>query len=54
LEKPIVIKKGNHRLSLDLEKDNGDHLALHLVWKKPGDDRWEVVPATAFGKIAEK
>jgi hypothetical protein len=26
-------------------------MVLHLVWKKPGEEKWEVVPASAFGKI---
>ncbi len=51
LEKPLRLPAGSHRLRLDFEKDSGDSLALTLVWKKPGDEKWEVVPATAFGKI---
>ncbi len=54
LEKPLSMKKGPHTLRLDLSKEDGDHLALHLVWKKPGEDRWEVVPAETFGKIQQK
>lgn len=50
LEKPVALRAGPHTLHLDFEKDGGDSLALHLIWKKPGDGRWEVVPAAAFGK----
>lgn len=51
LEKPLPMKKGPHGLRLDLEKDEGDSLALHLIWKRPARDRWELVPAEAFGKV---
>lgn len=40
---------GAHQLRLDFEKNSGESLALTLIWKKPGTDKWEVVPATAFG-----
>ncbi|HVZ79933.1 MAG TPA: glycosyltransferase family 39 protein [bacterium] len=43
--------KGSHSLRLELEKDSGDQLALTLIWKRPGTDKWQVVPATAFGKV---
>ena len=49
-EKTWPLKEGLHPLRLELEKDGGDALALHLVWKKPGSSQWEVIPATAFGK----
>jgi hypothetical protein len=52
LEKPFKLKAKAHALRLDFEKDGGDAMALHLVWKKPGEPNWEVVPATAFGKIS--
>lgn len=51
LEKPIRLTIKAHALRLDFEKDGGDAMALHLVWKKPGESNWEVVPATAFGLI---
>ena len=54
LEKPFRLATGPHKLRLDFEKDSGDSLALNFIWKKPGDDKWEVVPATAFGKIIPK
>jgi len=50
-ERPLALKAGPHSLRLDFEKDGGDTLALHLIWKKPGEDGWEVVPATAFGIV---
>ncbi|HJT23861.1 MAG TPA: PA14 domain-containing protein, partial [bacterium] len=49
--KPLRLSPGAHALRLDFEKDSGDTLALNLIWKKPGEDKWQVVPATAFGKI---
>ncbi|HTC22537.1 MAG TPA: glycosyltransferase family 39 protein [bacterium] len=51
LEKPLRLTVGAHKLRLDFEKDGGDEMVLHLVWKKPGEEKWEVVPASAFGKI---
>jgi 4-amino-4-deoxy-L-arabinose transferase-like glycosyltransferase len=53
LEKPLTLTAQAHALRLDFEKDGGDAMALHLVWKKPGEDKWEVVPATAFGLTAQ-
>ena len=50
LEKPLKLSAGAHALKLDWEKDGGDALVLHLIWKEPGSDKWEVVPATAFGR----
>lgn len=51
LEKPLRLTAKPHALRLDFEKDGGDAMVLHLVWKKPGEDHWEVVPASAFGTI---
>lgn len=51
LEKPVPLRAGPHPLQLEIEKDQGSSLAVHLVWIKPEDKTWEVVPATAFGKI---
>lgn len=51
LENMIRLKAGMHPLKLEFEKDSGDTMALTLIWKKPGEEKWEVVPATAFGKI---
>ncbi|MGH7739653.1 MAG: glycosyltransferase family 39 protein [bacterium] len=46
---PIVLARGRHALRLDFEKNSGDQLALSLIWKKPGDVTWRMIPATAFG-----
>lgn len=43
--------KGLHPIEVLAEKDSGDSMALHLLWKPPGATDWSVVPATAFGKI---
>jgi hypothetical protein len=50
LERPLPLGKGAHTLRLDLAKDDGSTMVLQLIWKKPGAGKWEVVPATAFGK----
>lgn len=54
LEKPFRLAAGAHALRLDFQKDSGDSLALTFIWQKPGDDKWEVVPATALGSIQGK
>lgn len=45
----LVLSKGSHPLSLNYEKGTGYFSTIHLIWKKPGDENWEVVPPTAFG-----
>src|SRR5208337_4107938 len=45
----FALPKGSHPLSLNYEKGTGYFSTIHLLWKKPGDENWEVVPATAFG-----
>lgn len=47
-EKPVRLAAGFHPLRLEMEKDGGYYMALHLIWKKP-DGTWEVVPAEDFG-----
>jgi 4-amino-4-deoxy-L-arabinose transferase-like glycosyltransferase len=49
LEMPLLLAGGPHALRLDYSKDGGDEMLLHLLWKKPGENRWEVVPAAALG-----
>ena len=51
LEMPLKMARGAHSLKLEFEKKDGDSLVLHLIWKKSGDTHWEIIPATAFGKI---
>ena len=51
LEKPVRLASGSHALRVDYEKDSGFYSELHLVWKKPGAENWEVIPASVFGKI---
>jgi hypothetical protein len=50
-EKPVTLSPGSHALRVDYEKDSGYYTQLHLVWKKPGSEKWEVVPAAAFGHV---
>ncbi len=54
LEKPVSLRTGSHPIRLEFEKDQGSNLAVHLIWEKPGDKGWEMVPASAFGKITQK
>jgi hypothetical protein len=51
LEKKVQLTSGSHALRVDYEKDSGYYTELHLVWKKPGAENWEVIPASAFGNI---
>ena len=50
---PMNLRKGSHSIQVRYMKNGGDWMALHLIWKHPGSDHWEVVPATAFGKIIQ-
>jgi hypothetical protein len=49
-EKPVLLSRGFHSLRLELAKDDGYYMALHLLWKKP-DGTFEIVPAEAFGVL---
>ena len=49
LEKDLALRTGTHKLRLEMEKNGGKVMALHLVWQRPGRAGWGVVPATAFG-----
>jgi 4-amino-4-deoxy-L-arabinose transferase-like glycosyltransferase len=51
VEKPLRLSAGPHRLKLEFEKDGGYYTTLRLIWKKPGDKSWEIVPAQSFGII---
>lgn len=51
LEKPTALAAGPHPLVIHFEKDSGDELALNFIWKKPGSDKWEIVPAAVFGTL---
>ena len=52
LEKPLALSAGSHPLRINFEKNGGDEMALTFIWKKPGADKWEVVPGSVFGKKA--
>jgi hypothetical protein len=46
----VSLAPGAYPLRLLYAKDgNSEFMALHLLWKPPGQTQWEVVPATAFG-----
>jgi hypothetical protein len=51
LKEEIQLSRGTHTLRVDYRKTSQDWMALHLIWKTPGSDHWEVVPATVYGKI---
>jgi hypothetical protein len=46
--KEIFLKKGPHPLDLYFEKTSGTDRALSLLWKKPGDEKYEVIPSAAY------
>jgi hypothetical protein len=47
----VPLSRGPHSLRVEYRKTSGDWMALHLIWMHPGAAGWEVVPATAFGKV---
>ncbi len=53
-EEKLNLAKGTHALKVEFVKTGGDWMALHLIWIHPGSNHWEVVPATAFGKVISK
>jgi 4-amino-4-deoxy-L-arabinose transferase-like glycosyltransferase len=54
LKEELQLGRGAHTLRVDYRKTSQDWMALHLIWKIPGSDHWEVMPATAFGTIKLK
>jgi hypothetical protein len=46
--KDILLAKGKHPLDVYFLKSSGTDTALSLLWKKPGDAKFEVVPHTAL------
>jgi hypothetical protein len=50
-ESPVRLVRGPHALKVEFVKEEGYYPALHFIWKRPGADAWEVVPASAFGKV---
>ncbi len=52
-EEVIRLTAGWHSVELTCQRDNNPDVALdfHLLWKKPGNLNYEVVPNSAFGKI---
>lgn len=44
----IPLARGLHALDVYFLKSNGTDAALSLLWKKPGDVKFEVIPHTAY------
>ncbi|MGH7739204.1 MAG: PA14 domain-containing protein, partial [bacterium] len=44
----IHLRAGEHPLLVDYVKCQGGVARFHLLWKTPGDNRYQVVPALAF------
>jgi hypothetical protein len=44
----VSLSPGAHALAVWFQKTGGTEAALSLLWMKPGDGRYEVVPATAY------
>ena len=53
LDKPadLILSRGSHRLEIDFRKTGGQATVFHFIWKRPGADRWEIVPASAYGTL---
>jgi hypothetical protein len=47
----VKLKPGWHRLDLDFQKGDSPIAALNLLWKRPGQDRYEFMPNDAFGPV---
>ncbi|HJT25201.1 MAG TPA: hypothetical protein VJ873_11545, partial [bacterium] len=49
----LPLKAGWHSLELDCRRGNNPDVELdfHLLWKKPGDKDYSVIPNSAFGNI---
>ena len=46
----IYLKRGGHRLEFFFQKASGTDTALSLLWQKPGDSKFEVIPFSAYRK----
>ncbi len=44
----IHLAKGSHSIVIDFQNTSRFSPAFSFLWKKPGDDKFEVVPASAF------
>lgn len=44
----LLLGKGPHKIILFFQKSSGTDTALSLAWKKQGEPKYEVVPASAF------
>jgi hypothetical protein len=44
----IYLKKGSHSLEVDFDKATGIDTVLNLLWKMPGETKYEVIPYSAF------
>ena len=51
---PVTLKAGWHRLDLDFQKGDYPIAAVNLLWKRPGQDRYEFMPNDVFGPIGNK
>ena len=51
---PLPLKAGWHRLDLDFQKGDSPIAAVNLLWKRPGQGRYEFIPNDAFGPVKAK
>ncbi len=45
----LMLGPGSYPLTLEYRKEEGSDMALHLLWMPPGAEKWEPIPAEAFG-----
>lgn len=50
MQQPVVLASGRHALRLDYFQGPRDFLQVQLLWKKPGQTAFDIVPASAFRK----
>ncbi len=44
----FFLEVGNHQLELDFQKKDGFDSILNLLWRKPGDEKFVVIPFSVF------
>ena len=47
----VTLDKGWHSIRLDFQMGDGYASAISLAWKKPGDEKYEIIPPQAFGPV---
>jgi hypothetical protein len=46
--KEVFLRKGSHRINVFFQKSEGVDTVFNLLWKRPGAEKYEIIPYTAF------